>query len=184
MVKEDGQYKLLDTLDKPNSIGLEMLDRIQAGDLKGAKVLLDWLREDQHPEGGDDPLGGPVFPRFWIKGEAADARKMKLAAGAILIGSKATVDEGVAVLEEGLKNPANDRERTNIELALAGGYSLQTNFAKMLEVSSALLKQEPESSQAFMYNGQALMGLGRYDDAVALADARVKLLDNDSDAST
>ncbi len=81
-----------------------MLDRIQAGDLNGAKVLLDWLREDQHLEGGDDPLGGPVFPRFWIKGEAADARKMKLAAGAILVGSKPTVAQGVAILEESEKS--------------------------------------------------------------------------------
>jgi hypothetical protein len=80
VVKEDGQYKLLDTADRPNSIALEMLDRVRAGDLAGTKVLLDWLREDLHLEGGDDPFGGPVFPRFWTKGQAADARKMKLAA--------------------------------------------------------------------------------------------------------
>ena len=70
IVKEDGQYKLLDTGEKPNAIAMEMLDRIQAGDLRGAKALLDWMREDVHLEGGDDPLGGPVFPRFWTKGEA------------------------------------------------------------------------------------------------------------------
>jgi len=29
IVKEDGQYKLLDTIDEPNSIALEMLDRIR-----------------------------------------------------------------------------------------------------------------------------------------------------------
>jgi hypothetical protein len=29
---------------------------------------------------------------------------------------------------------------------------------------------------------KALMGLSRFDDAIALADARLKLLDNDSDA--
>jgi hypothetical protein len=84
--------------EKPNSIALEMLDRIKAGDLKGAKALLDWMREDQHLEGGDDPLGGPVFPRFWIKGEAADARKMKLAAAAIMVGTKPTVAQGVRFL--------------------------------------------------------------------------------------
>ncbi len=182
VVKEDGQYKLLDTLDKPNSIGLEMLDRIQAGDLNGAKALLDWLREDQHLEGGDDPLGGPVFPRFWIKGEAADARKMKLAAAAILVGTKPTVDQGVAILEEGLKNAANDRERTNIEIALANGYLLQQDFSKMLGVASELVKQVPESKEAFVDNALALMGLGRYDEAIALADERLKLLDNDTDA--
>ncbi|MGP8186373.1 MAG: DUF3857 domain-containing protein [Terracidiphilus sp.] len=182
VAKEDGQYKLLDTLDKPNSIGLEMLDRIQAGDLKGAKALLDWLREDQHLEGGDDPLGGPVFPRFWNKGAAADARRMKLAAGAILVGTKPTVDRGVAVLEEGLKSAANDRERTNIQIALANGYLLQQDFSKMLGVASELLKQVPESKEAFVDNAFALMGLGRYDEAIALADERLKLLDNDTDA--
>jgi len=182
IVKEDGQYKVLDSLDKPNSIALEMLDRVNAGDLKGAKALLDWVREDQHLEGGDDPLGGPVFPRFWTKGEAADARKMKLAAAAIMVDTKPTVAQGVAVLEAGLKDAAGDRERTNIQLALADGYSLQDNFASLLDVSSELLKQEPESKQAFLYNSEALMGLGRYDDALALADARLKLLDNDSDA--
>ena len=146
VVKEDGQYKLLDTDDKPNSIALEMLDRIKSGDLKGAKVLLDWLREDSHLGGGDDPLGGPIFPRFWTKGEAADARKMKLAAAAILVGTKPTVAAGVAMLEEALKDATGEREKTNIQLALAAGYSEQNNFAKLLEVSSALLKQEPESS--------------------------------------
>jgi tetratricopeptide (TPR) repeat protein len=182
VVKEDGQYKLLDTLDKPNAIALEMLDRVNAGDLKGAKALLDWLREDQHLEGGDDPLGGPVFPRFWTKGEAADARKMKLAAAAIMVSTKPTVAQGVAVLEAGLKDAAGDRERTNIEIALAEGYSLQDNFTGLLDDSSALLKEEPESKQAFLYNIDALMGLSRFDEALAQADARLKLLDNDSDA--
>ncbi|MEI9969993.1 MAG: hypothetical protein WDM87_15735 [Terracidiphilus sp.] len=58
----------------------------------------------------------------------------------------------------------------------------RTNFAGLLDVSSALLKEEPESKQAFLYNIEALMGLSRYDDAMAQADARLKLLDNDSDA--
>jgi len=44
-----------------------------------------------------------------------------------------------------LKDAANDRERTNIQLALAFGYSLQDNFAGLLDVSSALVKQVPES---------------------------------------
>jgi len=45
-----------------------------------------------------------------------------------------------------------------------------------------LLKQFPESRQAFIYNMEALMGLGRHDQAIALADERLKLLDNDQDA--
>jgi tetratricopeptide (TPR) repeat protein len=52
----------------------------------------------------------------------------------------------------------------------------------LLEVSSALLKQEPESKLAFSENVQALMGLGRFDEAISLADERLKLLDGDVDA--
>lgn len=182
VVKEDGQYKLLDSDDKPNSIALEMLDRIKAGDLKGAKVLLDWLREGIHLEGGDDPLGGATFPRFWTKGQAADARKMKLAAASIMVGTKPTVAKGVAILEEAQKDALTDREKTNVQLALADGYYLQDNFAGLLETSSAMLKQFPESRQAFIYNMEALMGLGRHDQAIALADERLKLLENDQDA--
>ena len=183
VVKEDGQYKLLDTDNDPNSIALEMLERIKGGDLKGAKVLLDWLREDTHLDGGDDPLGGATFPRFWTKGQAADARKMKLAAAALLVGTKPTVAQGVAILEEALKDPATSgREKTNIELGLADGYELQENFNGLLEASSAMLKEVPESRQAFIYNVQALIGLKRYDQAMALTDERLKLLDGDDDA--
>ena len=107
---------------------------------------------------------------------------MKLAAASILVGTKPTVAEGVPILEEALKDAAGDRERTNIQLALALGYLIQDNYASLLEVSSALLKDEPESKLAFIDNALALMGLGRYDEALALADERLKLLENDSDA--
>jgi tetratricopeptide (TPR) repeat protein len=52
----------------------------------------------------------------------------------------------------------------------------------MLDVASALLKDEPESKTAFIDNELALMGMSRYDEALALADERLKLLENDSDA--
>jgi len=182
VVKEDGQYKLLDTAEKPNAAALEMLDRIQGGNLQGAKALLDWLREDQHLEGGDDPLGGPVFPRFWIKGEAADAAKMKLAAAAILVGTKPTAEQGVALLEAARSGATTEREKTNLEIALAVGYAMEENYAKLLEVSSDLAKQVPESRFAFLSNVDALIGLNRFDDAAALADQRLKLLENDNDA--
>ena len=182
VVKEDGKYKLLDSTQEPNSIALEMLDRIQSGDLHGAKVLLDWLREDTHLEGGDDPLGGPIFPRFWIKGQAPDAAKMRLAAASILAGSRPTAARGVGILEEALKTTTTERDKTNIRLALSLGYSVQQNFQGLLEVSTALLDQTPESRLAFLDKVQALMGLQRYDDAHAVADDRLKLLENDTDA--
>lgn len=182
VVKEDGQYKLLDTSEKPNSIALEILDRVKNGDLAGAKALLDWLREDQHLEGGDDPLGGPVFPRFWIRGEAPDATKMKLAAAVLLVGTKPTAPDGLAILESLRKDATTEREKTNIELALSLGYGILNNFNALLPVASDLAQQTPESRRAFLDQQWALAGLGHYDEAIARADDRLKLLENDPDA--
>jgi tetratricopeptide (TPR) repeat protein len=107
---------------------------------------------------------------------------MKLAAAAILVGSKPTLAQGVPILEEALKNAASDQEKTNILLALAAGYSGQENFSGLADVASALLKQAPESRFAFMSSIEALIGLNRYDEAMALADERLKMLENDADA--
>ena len=63
IVKEDGHYKLLGTSRDDEGVGLEVLDRIASNDLAGARVLLDWLRDDWHLAGGDDPLSGAAFPR-------------------------------------------------------------------------------------------------------------------------
>jgi transglutaminase-like putative cysteine protease len=182
VVKEDGKYKLLDTGEKPNAVALEILDRIKSGELQSAKTLLDWLREDQHLEGGDDPLGGPVFPRFWIKGQAADTNKMKLAAAALMVGTKPTARDGIAILEAARKDATTEREKTNIALALSQGYALENNYAALYAISSELVKQVPESRRAFLDAEWALAGLHRYDEAVALADERLKLLENDPDA--
>ena len=182
VVKENGRYKVLDTEDKPNSIGLEVLDRIDAGDLAGAKALLDWLREDTHIEGGDDPLGGPGFPRFWTRGAAADARRMKLAAASLIVGYKFIAAQGVAILEAALKDSNSEKEKTNIQLALCRGYSNLDNYPALLDMATALSKQEPESKTAFFDVSLALMSLHRYDDAIAAADQRLKLLEGDADA--
>lgn len=180
VVKENGEYKLLDSDDKPNSIAYEILTRIDGGDLKGAKQLLDWLREDAHLAGGDDPLGGPVFPRFWTKGQMPDARKMRLAAAAILIGTKPTVAEGVKILEKA--EAVGDRERTNIALALAVAYRMQDRYGDLERIANQLTEAEPDSRMAFLYRVEALIGQKRWDDAMKLADARLSQLEDDTDA--
>jgi len=65
---------------------------------------------------------------------------------------------------------------------LAMGYSQLEEYAKLLAVGSDLVKEVPESRLAFMTNVEGLVGLRRYDEALALADARLKLLDGDADA--
>jgi hypothetical protein len=182
VVKEEGNYKALDTSEKPNAIGLEALDRVNAGNLEGARVLLDWLREDQHLEGGDDPLAGLVFPRLWTKGKAADAAAMKLAAAGILVQTEPTAQEGVAVLEAAQGQVSGETAKLNVALALAEGYEQLQQFDKLLVVASELTKEYPESRRAFLLQSSALTGLGQYAETDQLAQDRLKRLPDDLDA--
>src|SRR5205823_5163578 len=76
IVKEDGKYKILDSMEKPSAIGLEVLDRVVAQNLKSASLLHDWLRDEQHLGGGAGPLSGEAFPRVWPKRKEADASQL------------------------------------------------------------------------------------------------------------
>lgn len=84
--------------------------------------------------------------------------------------------------EQERKNAVTERAKTNIDLALALGYEVREDYQKLLSVSSELLKEVPESKLAFLENVQALIGLSRYDEAIGVADERLKLLEGDSGA--
>jgi len=181
VVKEDGKYKLVGKVQYLPVMGLEVLAHIKRGDLKGAKAILDWVREEVHLEGGDDPLGGVVFPRFWTKGRAADAARMELAAGAMMAANKSTMEQALAILEPALAHAVTATEKTNLQLALVGAYAEREDYAKQLKMGEALAEQYPDSKQAFIVRAMALAGLGRMKDAIALCDERLKQLEDDPD---
>lgn len=182
IVKENGSYKLLDAGDRPAAIGLEVLDRIKANQLESAKVLLDWVREEQHLAGGDDPLAGPVFPRFWNRGDAADAEKMKLAAAAILVGGEKSQEFGIPILEAAEKTATSDTAKVNIALALSVGYGGSRQYEKQLKQVTYLAQQYPASTYAFSAQVYDNIRLGQFDAAEKLVQARLQRMPDDLDA--
>src|SRR6185437_9019698 len=182
VVKENGQYKILDTAQDPNALGLEILDRVAANNLVGARALLDWLRDEQHLEGGDDPFAGQPFPRFWTKGQEADAEQMKLAAAAILVETKPTAAQGIAILEPARAAAKSDTDKTNIDLALLSGYARVQKLDGALSICQELAKAHPESKHIFTTEESTLARLGKYAEADALAADRLKRMPDDLDA--
>jgi tetratricopeptide (TPR) repeat protein/transglutaminase-like putative cysteine protease len=182
VVREDGHYKILATSRFPAGIGLEVLNRVAAADLAGARVLLDWLREDQHLAGGDDPLSGAPFPRFWAKGRDADGVMMKLAAASILTEHKQTASIGLPILEAARDSASNDAEKTNILLALLDGYDRLDEYEKTLAVCADLARQYPESGRIFRLQSLYLRALARFEEADKLAADRLKRIPGDVDA--
>jgi predicted Zn-dependent protease len=183
IVKEDGKYKILDSSEKPNSVGLEALKRAAANNLAGAAVLLDWVREDEHLAGGDDPLTGAIFPRFWTKGKPASADQMKLAAAAMLVESKPTAAQGIVVFEAAKDSAKSDNEKTNFALALLTGYMTLEKYEKAAVIADDLAKQFPESTSLFLTQQKALASLGRFKEADQLSQVRLKRLPDDLDAT-
>jgi tetratricopeptide (TPR) repeat protein/transglutaminase-like putative cysteine protease len=182
VVKEDGRYKLLDSSEKPNAIGLEIQDRIAAGNVTSARQMLDWLRETQHLAGGDDPFEGRAFPRFWTEGKEADAEQMRLAAAAILVQTKPAAKRGIAILEPARSKASTDTARVNIDLALLAGYENTNQFEKALDIVGKLAKENPDSKQLFLDQAYVLNRLGRWSELDRLAEDRLKRKPQDLDA--
>ncbi len=182
VVKEDGHYKVLATTRFPAAIGLEVLDRLAANDLTGARALLDWLREDWHLAGGDDPLSGAPFARFWTKGKDPDVATMKLAAASILAAYKQTAAQGLAILETARNSARDDAERLNITLALLNVYGHLDEYDKALAVAAELAREYPESRGVFLAQSFYLRALGRFEEADRLPAERLKRIPGDVDA--
>lgn len=182
VVKQDGQYRVLATSRFPAGVGLEVLDRIAASDQSGARVLLDWLREDQHLAGGDDPLAGVPFPRFWTKGKETDPTKMRLAAAAILVMTEATAERGISILETADGSGSSDSDKTNVAFALVYGFDRLHKYDKGGAIASKLQEQYPESDSAFRWHAFFLRASGRSGEADALAQERLRRTPGDVDA--
>ncbi len=179
IIKEGGKYKILDTSDKPNAVGLEILDRVASADLTGARALLDWVRDSQHVAGGDDPMNGYAFPHLWTKGKPGDANQMKIAAAAILEQSQETASIGAPILQEALKATPTDSERTYILQALRTGYANIPDPEKLLAVTDELMKQFPDSKNIMANRQTALRALGRFQEADAQANDWIKRFPDD-----
>lgn len=181
VVKEDGRYKILDGSEKPNSVGLEILERLDAGNMAGAKVMLDWVREEEHLAGGDDPLAGFAFPRIWTKGREADAAQTRIAAAAILAQSKETARDSLPILEPARAAGKSDDGKLNLGVALLGAYRNLDDYEKLHALAQEMAKDHPESKRVFFDDEIALRGLGRFAEADALAQEMGKRLLDDAD---
>lgn len=145
VVKENGQYKIL-AAQEAKEVGAEVLDRLSRGDLATSKIMLDFARDQQPLAGGDDPLAGNVFPRFWTKGQEAGEEQMRAAALSLMVSLNA-MNTRITMLEA-LSQKAPEAERSKFDLALTLAYQKLERWKDMKDTSERLLKAYPRSDRA------------------------------------
>ena len=171
--RPDG-YRIVALDNDVAMVGEEVLRRLTAKDLKGAKGWLDWAREDVTLNSGDDPLRGAVFPRFWTRGDDADPKMMRLAALALLADSSAIgeyIDEVKSAQAQ-----ARESDATRLDLLLAHAASKLRDWNLLLGAASRLAAANPASDTALRFVSEASVFTKNWDvgqKAIAARFARI-----------
>jgi tetratricopeptide (TPR) repeat protein len=172
VVKEDGRYKIVTDGSTPSEAGNEALYLLSTGRDAEARSLLDWMRDRMHKGGGDDPLSGPLLPRFWTVGDAADHKTMQHAAAA-LVASNPGIRAFLPALQADWKNAADEKERLDLGLLLGYGYTTVEDAAGLKSVSSEVLAKYPDSYAAIDLAGDADRLLKNWADWNSMLDAQL-----------
>jgi transglutaminase-like putative cysteine protease/Flp pilus assembly protein TadD len=186
VVREGGEYRLVGANASAQLLALEVLRRLDRGDLRGASQWLDWAAEDARgPERtGGDSLPHDPFPALWAKGSQGDAAEMRCAAAALL-GCDGASQQAAALLlacQAAATATTEPARRNVLDLALALAYENLGRYQEMEKVSRRLLEAVPDSERADGVHTAALLHLDRWDEIRASAEQRLQRTPNDGPA--
>ena len=153
--KEEGSYKIVASQDDFAEVGNAALYFLHHGNEPMARSLLDWKRDAMHKGGGDDPLSGPLLPRFWTTGESQGADAIELASASLLTFEANIADLLPAIAARRDKWTAGKPDQTDLNLLLAMGYYRIGNAAGARKAGEALVKDWPDSASAVQLAGNA-----------------------------
>lgn len=169
VVHEKEGYRIVAEQTDTAEVGNEALYLLQSGKEAEAESLLNWRRNFAHLGGGDDPLDGMLFPRFWTTGETSGADAIKLAAASLLVGTPETN----TLLPEIVRLRSKTKDHTAMDQLLALAYLYAGDYGKARDVAEALLKKYPNSDSAVALMTEAESKQGNAKAAYALVDARI-----------
>jgi transglutaminase-like putative cysteine protease/tetratricopeptide (TPR) repeat protein len=170
--KDDGRYVIVTDGDHPSEAGNEVLYLLSQKRDAEAQFLLDWMRERLHLGGGDDPLDGPLFPRFWTLGKQGDEAAMRVAAQSLIAGTSA-IEQYLPQIRNAWKSATGDEEKLNLALLLATGYRRMNDGPRLKEVSTEILSKYPDSYTAIRLAGNADALLKDWKDWDNMLDTRI-----------
>ena len=170
--RDDGRYVIAAEDNRPFEAGNEVLYLLGQKRDAEARALLDWMREQTHLGGGDDPLSGPLFPRFWTLDEEGNEAAMRLAAES-LIATTPTIVPYLPQIRAAWESARNAENKLNLELLLVHGYWYAKDGLAMKRISSQILASYPSSYTAIRLVGNADALLKDWNQWYTMLDARI-----------
>lgn len=155
-----------------NGLALEVLRRLEAGDLKGGRQWLDWAREKRPKVEGDDPYLGDAFARLWTAGEKGDVERMRQAAAALLDDKGAEIAR--PILEQATASETESERLAALELALLEIHAQEEDHAALFALSERLIRKAPDSDRVFAAYATSGLRLGKLAEVERLAKARLE----------
>jgi tetratricopeptide (TPR) repeat protein len=179
VTRENGAYLVLASEDSRYSVaGNYALYLLKNGRDKEAHALLDWMRDNMHKGGGDDPLSGSLLPRFWTVGDPADPTAMRWAAAA-LVADNSAIKDLIPDLRSAWEKASGSETRLNSALLLANAYRTAEDGVHLKEIAGEILKSYPDSYTAIGLAGSADEMLKDWDDWKQMLDAQLSKHPND-----
>jgi tetratricopeptide (TPR) repeat protein len=182
VVKTPQGYRML-TSDPPNrDSGAQVLAFLNAGNLEGAKQWLDWSREKLKRGDGDDPLAGPLLPRFWDEAGAEtgapDANKMRIAAYSLIAGSD-TSDTLLPEMEKA-RAAAPAAQKQDYDLLILEAWYAAHKWSQAGALAKTMLDAHPRSDTALFYYVNSVAQQGEHAALQQAGDAALVLKPNDA----
>ncbi|WP_420238234.1 DUF3857 domain-containing protein [Telmatobacter bradus] len=170
--KDEGAYRVVTDGQKLSEAGNELLYLLDAHRDDEAASLLDWMRDRLHKGGGDDPLSGPLFPRFWTIGSTKGEDAMRLAA-ASLVAYTPAVKPLISVIHAALDKATSDEERDRLTLLMATAEYQAEDGAAVKASSAKLLEKYPDSYAALALAGEGFALLKDFKSWDQLLDGQI-----------
>jgi tetratricopeptide (TPR) repeat protein/transglutaminase-like putative cysteine protease len=174
VIREDGQYRILGSSDRPENVGELALELVQRNEIKSAQWWLDRVVADLRPE-SPDGTGGPAARFLWsgLTEETRGPDAIRVAA-ASLIGRYSVSEKAIQILKDARAKSTNRVERGQLDLALCESLEKAQKWNELLIVAERLAAIHPFGDDGFRFIVKAETGLGQWKQLRTEADRRLK----------
>jgi transglutaminase-like putative cysteine protease/tetratricopeptide (TPR) repeat protein len=173
MVPRQGTFHILCWGHDPVSLGREARRLARAGDLDGARYLLDWAVVGASLGTADDFLSGSALARVWAKGTRGGAEAIELAT-AVALAASPDGPAGIPLLTGCRAKPASEIAKVGCEMALVLALGQASRAEEALAVAADLHVRYAQSAWAFHQFIFRLRRAGRAAQARTLLEERMR----------